>query len=59
MTRLVCSDPQCESHDKLTDPLFTINVTVGSDRELAENLNKVEAKYFTCAYCHAEAEVSR
>ena len=55
-----CSNPECESRidPDGVQPLFTINVTVYSDRGLAENLNRynVDAKYFTCCYCHDVAE---
>ena len=51
---LVCSNPDCESH-KEDYHAFTINVTVDEDRDLAENLNKVEAEYFVCDYCQSEA----
>ena len=57
---LRCSNPECESR---TDPdghlpAFTINVTVDSDRDLAESLSRynVDAEYFTCCYCHDVAE---
>ena len=51
---LVCSNTECESH-KDDSPMFTINVTVDGDRDLAENLNKVEPEYFVCVYCQSEA----
>ena len=51
---LVCSNPQCESH-KDDSHMFNINVTVDGDRDLAENLNKVEPEYFVCVYCQSEA----
>ena len=51
---LVCSNPQCESH-KDDSPMFNINVTVDGDRDLTENLNKVESEYFVCAYCYNQA----
>jgi len=51
---LVCSNPDCESH-KDDSPMFNINVTVDGGRDLAENLNKVEPKYFICVYCSSRA----
>lgn len=51
---LVCSNPDCESH-KDDSPMFNINVTVDGDRDLTENLNKVGAGYFECAYCESRA----
>jgi hypothetical protein len=35
--------------------MFNINVTVDGGRDLAENLNKVEPKYFICVYCSSRA----
>jgi len=35
--------------------MFNINVTVDGDRDLAENLNKVEPEHFVCVYCQSEA----
>ena len=55
---LVCSNPECDSnmHDMPPDhPMFSINVTVDGDRDLAENLNKIEPEYFVCVYCQSEA----
>ncbi len=58
--RLRCSNPECESRidPDGVQPLFTINVTVDSDRDLAESLNRrsVDAECFTCCYCHDVAE---
>ena len=52
---LVCSNPQCESRKKDAPPMFRINVTVDGDRDLTENLNKVESEYFVCVYCYNQA----
>tara|TARA_R110000851_G_scaffold293086_1_gene447654 strand:- start:1190 stop:1315 length:126 start_codon:yes stop_codon:yes gene_type:complete len=35
--------------------MFNINVTVDGDRDLTENLNKVESEYFVCVYCYNQA----
>ena len=52
---LACSNPDCASHEKDERPAFTINVTVGEDRDLTENLHHLEPEYFTCVYCHSKA----
>ena len=36
--------------------MFTLNVTVDEDRDVCENLHKVEAQFFTCVYCQDRAE---
>ena len=53
MKKLECSNTECESHE--SNALFNISVTVGEDRDISENLNKVEPEYFSCAHCGSEA----
>jgi len=52
---LKCSNPECESHAGEA-PMFTINVTVGDEYEVAEPIRKIPHQYFICVYCHSEAE---
>tara|TARA_R100001594_G_scaffold128751_1_gene167144 strand:- start:492 stop:662 length:171 start_codon:yes stop_codon:yes gene_type:complete len=52
---LRCSNPKCESRHEET-PMFSLNVIVGEDREVSENLSKVEYRFFTCVYCNDIAE---
>lgn len=56
-TKLQCSNPDCCTRtEEEQTPSFSITVSVGDERELAENLNKVEARYFTCDYCNDVAQ---
>ena len=57
MTRkLRCSNPDCCTRIDNEKPSFSVTVSVGEERELAENLDKIEASYFTCDYCNDPAE---
>lgn len=56
---LRCSNPDCGSRKPDNEtPYFSINVTVGADCDVSENLRRVEPEYFACVYCHAEAEAT-
>lgn len=55
-TKLQCSNPNCCTRTDGEMPSFSITVSVGEDRELAEFLNHVEARYFTCDYCNDVAQ---
>ena len=52
---LRCKDPECESHED-GQQMFNANAVFDGDRDLAENMRKVEARYFTCCFCGSEAE---
>ena len=52
---LVCSNPDCDSHEEDEHPMFSINVIVDGDLDLSENLKKVEPEYFICIYCQSRA----
>ena len=52
--KLKCSNTECESHE--SNALFSINVSVDEDRDLAENLNKIDAAEFVCEYCGSAGE---
>ncbi len=52
---LKCSNPECESHAGEA-PMFTVNVTVGDEYEVAEPIRKIPHQYFICVYCHSQAE---
>ena len=54
--RLRCSNPDCCTRTEGETPCFSITVSVGDERELSENLNKIEARHFTCDYCNDVAE---
>jgi len=47
---LKCTEKDCNSE------IFTINITVGSSGELAENTRKIPGEYFECCECHAKAK---
>ena len=54
--KLRCSNPDgCTRFDN-ERPLFSVTVSLGNAREPADNLNKIEASYFTCDYCNSPAE---
>lgn len=53
MEKIKCNNIDCESHK--TNALFIINASVDEDRDVAENLKKIEPVYFECAYCGSEA----
>lgn len=53
--KLRCSNEDCESNKEGGQKLFSINCTVDEERDLAENLNKVEAEYFECCFCCSKA----
>lgn len=50
MRRLKCTQEDCESE------IFTVNITVGPDGEVAETPHKIPGEYFICCECHSEAE---
>ncbi len=50
---LRCSNSDCEGR---SEGLFNVTVTVGQDRDVAENMQKIPARAFECAYCFARAE---
>jgi hypothetical protein len=52
---LRCSNPECESYEN-DQHLFHIDVDVDADRDLVENLKKLDAVDFECSFCHAPAE---
>ena len=52
---LKCSNPECESHND-DAPMFSVNITVGSEYEVAEPICKIPYECFICVYCHSEAE---
>ena len=52
---LKCSNPECESH-KDDAPMFNVNITVGNEYEVSEPIRKIPYEYFTCVYCHNQAE---
>lgn len=53
--KLRCRDTECVSHED-GQHLFTANITIDEDREVAENLRKIEAGDFTCCFCGDAAE---
>jgi hypothetical protein len=52
--KLRCTNRECfEENDQ---HMFSLsNVTVDEDGEVTENIKKIEAEYFTCCFCFAEA----
>ena len=54
--KLRCSNPDCCTRTSGDYATFSITVSVGSERELAENLHKVEAEHFSCDMCNEPAE---
>ena len=54
--KLRCSNPDCCTRMDNEMPSFSVTVSVGDARELAENLDKIEASHFTCDYCNDPAE---
>ena len=52
---LRCKDPECDSHED-GQHTFTANAVFYGDRDLAENMRKVEARDFKCCACGGEAE---
>lgn len=52
---LKCSNPECESN-KDDAPMFTVNVTVGDEYEVAEPICKIPYQYFICVYCNSQAQ---
>lgn len=53
---LRCRNPDCCTRTQDEMPSFSVTVSVGEDREMTENLHKVEALHFTCDYCNDIAE---
>jgi len=51
MAKLRCSNDECESNAEGGQQLFSINCTVDIDRDLAENLKKIQPQYFECCFC--------
>jgi len=47
---LRCTNKECSSHEE-DQHLFSINITVDEDRELAESLKRVDPQYFACSFC--------
>jgi hypothetical protein len=51
---LQCSDEKCRTEND--QHIFNITLTVGSDREVSENVNKIPPSCFLCCFCNSEAE---
>lgn len=51
-----CSNPECESHTGTTPVFICRNILCDADRDLVEDIKKIEAHYFECAHCGYKAE---
>ena len=56
--KIRCSEPDCCSRegDDSDQPMFNLDTTFSEEKELVENVKKVEAESFICCYCHSPAE---
>jgi hypothetical protein len=51
-----CSNPECESHTGTTPMFICRNLLCDADKDLLEDIKKIEADYFECAHCGYKAE---
>jgi len=51
--KIKCSNPECDGKDS---PSFNVTIVVDEDKEVAENIKKIDAEYFECCHCGSDAE---
>jgi len=52
--KIQCPDAECRKENEQS--LFNVNLTVDGERDVAEEMRKIPAEFFTCCFCQSNAE---
>lgn len=54
--KLKCTNPDCESNCNGQSAMFTADLTVDDNGQIAESVTKIDGSYFECCFCNSNAK---